>query len=290
MFSSNMRRRIVFSLSAFLILVIATSIPNALSHEYNAHICVIQAEKLHLTNKDVATQYRQITNPRTEINACIQHDSIFDQYIDEICDNTVGHIMMKLLIANMKARHIHDMRIVVGKKDEFIPGPDSDIISIKLSDYDPVTGRAKDALCSIDGSGALAEKHDTLGEALFHELCHAFHSYSGMEKMTSVFLDAVYNGRQEKYLWTDDISKNPKGCEDDEEAYNITGYYIGGFDPISCNMYDICKYASAPESIKQRVLHYGWEDFVQDRAQFPDPLHNIDRFLIDLSTYILDKS
>ncbi|MDR0640187.1 MAG: hypothetical protein LBF65_00400 [Holosporales bacterium] len=111
-----------------------------------------------------------------------------------------------------------------------------------------------------------------------------------MEKITSVFLDDVYSGHEEKYLWTDDISKNPKRCEDDEEAYNITAYYIGGFDPISCNMYYICKYASAPESIKQRVFHYGWKRFVQDRTQFPDPFHNIDRFLIDLNTYILARS
>ncbi|MDR0640338.1 MAG: hypothetical protein LBF65_01200 [Holosporales bacterium] len=154
MFSLNMRRRIVFSLSAFLILAIATLFSNALPHEYNAHICVMQAEKLHLTNKDVATQYKQI----------------------------------------------------------------------------------------------IAPKYDTIGEALFHELCHAFHSYSGMEKMTSAFLDDVYRRRKEKYLWTNDKIEDPRGYEDDEEAYNITGFYLGGFDPISCNMYDIAKCFGDPSA------------------------------------------
>jgi hypothetical protein len=250
----------------------------------------MQAEKLHLTNEEVAIKYKHITDLKMEIKTCIQYDSIFDKYIDEICANTVGHITMKLLVANIKAKHpTLPMRIISWKKaDQFDPGLDAVFINPK--NYDPVTGQAKDALCAIDKSGILVEKYDTLGEALFHELSHAFHHHSGRIKRTSDLLDDVYQGRPEKYLWAYNPEERHGRHAYDEEAYNITGYYLGGFDPISCNMYDICKYASTPESIKQRVFHCSRKNFCANQSKFPEPLHNIDRFLIDLNTYILNKS
>ncbi|MDR0744569.1 MAG: hypothetical protein LBE97_01270 [Holosporales bacterium] len=108
---------------------------------------------------------------------------------------------------------------------------------------------------------------------------------SWQRKFTSDYLDIVYSGRQEKYLWT---GKEPKEYEDDEEMYNITGYYWDSckcFDPISCNMFDICKQSSRPESIVQRVFHKRWIH----RYQYTHtPSYQIDQFLIDVSNYIID--
>jgi hypothetical protein len=108
------------------------------------------------------------------------------------------------------------LRIQRGPKNQF-----GSIVEISPSLYGP-DGYNTNIFCGINIDGALVEKKATLCEGLFHELCHAFHTYSHKEKFTTDYLDIVYSGRQEKYLWT---GKEPKEYEDDEEMYNITGYY-----------------------------------------------------------------
>jgi hypothetical protein len=81
--------------------------------------------------------------------------------------------MIRLLIANVKANGRPRIHIMVGGNDEFDPNVDT--IYINPSGYDATTGITLSPLCGIDRKGALVEKYDTIGEALFHELCHAFH-------------------------------------------------------------------------------------------------------------------
>jgi hypothetical protein len=72
--------------------------------------------------------------------------------------------------------------------------------------------------------------------------------------------------------------------------YTITGYYWDShkcFDPISCNMFDICKHSSKPESIVQRVFHKYWPD-VQKHTITHTPSYKIDQFLIDVDNYVVD--
>jgi hypothetical protein len=44
-------------------------------------------------------------------------------------------------------------------------------------------------------------------DGIFHELCHAFHTSFGREKFRADYLDSVYAGMKEKYLWTGEKSE-----------------------------------------------------------------------------------
>jgi hypothetical protein len=187
----------------------------------------------------------------------------------------------------MRVKKLPAVKVTIGDRNIFLP--DENIIYIDPTLYG-ADGYNKKIFFGIDPSGALVEKKLTLCDALFHELCHTFHKYSEKDKETSAYLDAIYSGRHEKYLWTD--KKIERQFEDDEEMYNITGYYLDSgkyLAPISCNMFNICKYSSNSKSIIQRVFHIYWRDIKTYKTAY-DYLHKINEFLIDLNQYVLTKS
>lgn len=180
--------------------------------------------------------------------------------MDEIYENVVGNTMLKILIANMKAKDkTNPLSLNIGLSCCF--NPRRYCVEMNFEWFNEI-GILKQTACGVDSSKQFCEKWISFSEALFHELCHVFHTYSGKEKFTSDYLDTMYQKRHEKYLWT---GKKAEGeFEDDEETYNITGYYFGSgkqFDHISCNMFDIYKYRSSPETIVQRVFHCDWTKY-----------------------------
>jgi hypothetical protein len=232
--------------------------------------------------------------------------------LDEICNNTIGEIAMKLLIANLKNKK-EVLFLETGENDEFnVKGT----ITIKLDNYDfknrnnyDPKGKVKteETLCGIrTGIGditQIVEKEDTISEAIFHELCHALHKYSGRKMKKYCLLNLIYgkNGSN-KYLWTDNEDENPKNLEDDEEMYTITGCHCDGspevkrFDPISCNMFDICANILDPEQIVQRVFHCDYKGYKAYREYLIEHglseskvLYKIEEFLIDINEYIVKK-
>lgn len=110
-------------------------------------------------------------------------------------------------------------------------------------------------------------------------------------------LDKIYDSSCLKGIWGK-FGKDLQG----EEFYNITGWYCGKytsevlFDPINCNMYEICKCCKTATSIGhlyQRISHknaealdkfatehnLGIEDFVKDT----------DKFLINTNEWVLSE-
>jgi hypothetical protein len=265
--------------------------------EFNKHLLNKQIRESHFQSINVS-YYKSIKNIPTlkrEISKYIQYEPNFDQYLDEIMENIVGRKMLRLLIANMKENEPTGLWIGVGAKDEF----DGVKITINLDDYNEA-GITKRPLCGLDIRGQLIEKYDSIGDTIFHELCHALHKYSERDQNECRFLDKIYEElqvdgiykvRQEKYLWTDNKSEDPNNYEDDEELYTITGHHYGGFDPINCNMYNICKNANNKWSIIQRMFHADHEQLQQEirnKTRF-DPLYKVSEFLINLDDYIIPK-
>ena len=85
----------------------------------------------------------------------------------------------------------------------------------------------------------------------------------------------------------------------DEELYNITGYYYNGtdllFDPLNCNMYNICKQCKTKRfryQVSQRVCHLDYKLFEawQGKNSSIDLIsHELKKILLKLSQFILDK-
>jgi hypothetical protein len=171
------------------------------------------------------------------------------------------------------------------------------IVTINRGNFDP-EGKSRYKLCGINSMNELVEKTGTVSEALFHELCHAFHKYSGIEMNECDLLDYVYEEKPNlKYLWTGNKSKDLNDFEDDEEMYTITGCHYAGstkarkFDLFSCNMFSICANISKPEEIIQRVFHYSYGAYKEYLISYvlseSEALYNIKKFLIDINEFTL---
>jgi hypothetical protein len=185
-----------------------------------------------------------------------------------------------------------------------------------FNDFSTSIGKFK--IGGVDSDKRLCEKNFTFSEALFHELCHAFHKVTGLLKATdinkSVTLSHVYSSTSTKYLWGND-----------EELYNMTGVFYNGtsliYDPICCNMFDMCNSLKIGEPIVQRMFHCSYDDFqsivnicniesltvletiIKGHESFdiftkiyktygtkPNFMLDTDKFLVDTSPYILTKS
>jgi hypothetical protein len=158
--------------------------------------------------------------------------------------------------------------------------------------YDPKgQAKKKQSLCgirtSIGDTTKVVKKTDTISEVIFHELCHALHKYSEREMNDPNLLDIIYRENERgKSLWSG---------KDAEEMYTITGHHCDGntkvkrFDPISCNMFDICSNISNPEQIVQRVFHYDYKAYKKYLTKHglseSEALYKIEEFLINVNEY-----
>ncbi len=82
----------------------------------------------------------------------------------------------------------------------------------------------------------------------------------------------------------------------DEELYNITGYFCENdqvkFDPINCNMYEICKACKlidSQEKISQRIFHTFYFD-IERYYEKELLLRHKENIFIDLSRWVLEKN
>ena len=138
-------------------------------------------------------------------------------------------------------------------------------------------------------NGNIEEIPNTADSVIFHEMGHAFHDLKNKIKPYSIEgLNYIYGKTDIKTFWTND-----------EEFYNITGYFYKynnlKFDPINCNMYEICKACKSYDSrekISQRVFHKGYKLYTKlsltKKELLGRSLAN-SNFFIDLSTWVLDK-
>jgi hypothetical protein len=273
----------------------------AYSTEFNEILFRGQVEKIHLQDKAVLSAFNSITDIRSEVNTYILHDlEAFGGYLDKICENVIGRSTFKLMIANMKVNCVKKnagkpSKIYLledcGKKPNQVNRFElsEDTVYINPDLYGP-DGYNKSIVCGVAQNMILEDKKLTLCDALFHELCHAYHKVSGKLLIAKApALGYVYKKNLEIALWT-----NPAKLMD-EELYNITGYfYIGSklnFDPICCNMYDMYNSIRFGRPIVQRVFHTTFKGLentirscIEHRKSF-NAFYKIDEFLINLSDW-----
>jgi hypothetical protein len=270
------------------------------THQINKPLILRQVEEIYLQDPSIKAKYDSITDVRSEIKKYIVCRKRFSSCLDEICNNTIGEIAMKLLMVNLENKN-EILFLGTGERDEF---DGKRTITIKLDNYDfknpdnyDPKGKAKtkEALCGIYAKigdiTQIVKKKDTISEAMFHELCHALHKYSGREMCDSHLLDLTYEKNEHgKSLWS---------SEDDEEMYTITGHHYDKktearqFDPISCNMFNICANILNSENIVQRVFHYNYWSYKEYLTKYntleSEALYKIEEFLIDINKYILKE-
>jgi hypothetical protein len=281
-------KEVISQIIALLFFAILSSAIKAHDVEFNSKLFIGQSENLYLQDPIILAHYRSITNVKKEIDAYAKCKPVFDKYLDGICENIVGNTMLKLMIANAKAKNLPTLlKIEDGYKNQFSPKKNTVYINPNLYEED---GYKISMFYGINREMGLTQKRLTMYDGLFHELCHAFHTCFGKRKSTADYLGAVYAGREEKYLWT--YKQSDRKCENDEEMYTITGYYWDSgrcLDPISCNMFDICKHAANPESIVQRMFHKE-PAYIQAHTATYTPSYKIDQFLIDVPSYVVDTA
>jgi hypothetical protein len=142
----------------------------------------------------VLAEYKKVLDIRSEIDAYIKHNSIFDIYLGEICNNTVGNTMMRILIMRMKLLKADGknptIEILYGDDDKCNEKPPHSKqlqIFIHKDNYDE-KGISKDIVCGVSKDMKIVPKYLSYSDILFHELNHALHHMKN-----------VYHNRFEHY-------------------------------------------------------------------------------------------
>ena len=216
--------------------------------------------------------------------------------LNTICENEVGDLMIKLFYLN-RDRTKKTLKIInadweVNNYGNYVFHANKFSVYIKPSKNSQLNlvrlGRNK-LICK-------SEK-DTTDTSLFHELNHAFHYLMNRRQKSTQILDKIYDTSCLKDIWGK-YGKELNG----EEYYNITGWYCDKytsevlFDPINCNMYEICKYcktATSREEFYQRISHKNAEALdkfaTEHNLGIEDFLKNTDKFLINTNEWILSE-
>ena len=148
-----------------------------------------------------------------------------------------------------------------------------------------------------DGQGVICGTPEPLDCVLFHELVHAFHHLIGRNQKGNInALNYFYGDSELKNIW----GKFDKPLTD-REFSDISGWYYDEqqttirFDPINCNMYELCKYCKTFNSrndFHQRISHKGYADlckFCQEKnIALDDVLYKLDEIILNLDEWLLD--
>ncbi len=232
--------------------------------------------------------------------------------LNDICENEIGNITLNLLYKcissdfrqlkiwnNENTFENRDLAIFVTrieekedklKKDNNFD-PQNFIIYLAPSHVPDIR------LSRYDGKNVSYDCPETLDTALFHELLHVFHKLVGRNQSggTSA-LDYFYGDSEIKQIW----GKFGRTLTD-KELSDITGWYYDKeqqkvrFDPINCNMYEICKWSktlTSRKDFRQRIAHKDQDDlqrFCQEKnIGLNDVLYKINEIILNLDEWLLD--
>ena len=226
-----------------------------------------------------------------------------------ICENEIGDLLIKLIYMN-KGLTISpltiwnnedkfenkDYAIFLSKVMENTNKKDNCFYNKKFTIYispnDPNIKFAR-----YDGQGVICGTPEPLDCVLFHELVHAFHHLIGRNQKGNInALNYFYGDSELKNIW----GKFDKPLTD-REFSDISGWYYDEqqttirFDPINCNMYELCKYCKTFNSrndFHQRISHKGYADlckFCQEKnIALDDVLYKLDEIILNLDEWLLD--
>lgn len=267
----KLSRQIISEIIAILGFIVLTAffkvegkIFDEISWKRDAENCHLGLEK---DNPDLWKEYHRITDVRSEVDKYIIYLPKYGTCLDEICRNPVGNTMLRIMLAKMQIKSLYEpvpvFSILDGDTCAF--SKLNKCIYMTDSYFD---GSIDIQLCGMNERGIIVPIIPTKAQALFHELCHAFHVISGTRKESgdTRTLEHLYHGNNKAInCWKGKRSS-------DEELYNITGYYSHDcgravFDPINCNMYDICDAYMKHQELIQRVLYPRYKVYEEHKSR-----------------------
>ncbi|MDO4975343.1 MAG: hypothetical protein Q4E61_03400, partial [Alphaproteobacteria bacterium] len=256
------KKNVISEIIAIVVFVLLNIAFKAYCIEYNVNL---------LKEQDIYGPYVhkfcETINPKVALKNFIYYDPKLELYMNDICENEVG----KTLIRRMYDTHLSNIENqnrlkTLNIKLKSYVGPNGNILDnlyhpLEFSIY---INLEKLGSCIGYRNGNIEEIPNTADSVIFHEMGHAFHDLTKKEKLSTATLDYLYSDKECIKLWTNFELIEPI---DDEELYNITGYFYENnnfkFDPINCNMYEICKackFCDSREKIFQRIFHTNYFD------------------------------
>ncbi|MDR2107635.1 MAG: hypothetical protein LBO73_03920 [Holosporaceae bacterium] len=163
-----------------------------------ASFALIAAVLANADTHGMETGFDFATNAEFEKTKSFDCHPLYSKCFDEICNNFVGKIAMKLLLTMLITQE-KILHLGVGDHNGFDAG--ENVITINPDYF--TEGLAKYTLCGVL-NGEIVEKHETISEAVFRELCRALHEYAGTKMEGTRLLDSIYGDRPEKILWVND--------------------------------------------------------------------------------------
>jgi hypothetical protein len=164
---------------------------------------------------------------------------MFDQYLDEICNNTVGNTILRLLIANIRTRtptRKINLRNDLKSDGSFYRSSES-LVSVNFSYYDDKgIGIPDRDYYGVSNDNTIQIKGKTLVGSLFHELTHALHDVEGSKNCTK--LDDYWGNTEERRTISGHINETT-------------------FDPICDNCFDLYKSLKNHSPFCPRIGHCG---------------------------------
>ena len=206
---------------------------------------------------------KKLLNTKTKYKDCEYPDIAYKcpqikQALETICDTEVGNLMLNLL-CKYKSSDLRQLKIwnnehkweskdfafflnkVEERKDKY--KKDNCFNTDNFTIYLAPSHISEIRLSRYDGKNISYDCVETLDTALFHELLHVFHKLIRRNQSGGTdALDYFYHDSEIKQIW----GKFGKTLTD-KELSDITGWYYDivqqkvRFDPINCNMYEICK-------------------------------------------------
>ncbi len=221
-----------------------------------------------------------------------------DEALRTICENKVGDLMIKLFYINRK----NSKRILkIVNADWESNDENAKNYAFHANSFTVYIFPSKNTTLNLvrfcHNNLNYSNEINTTDTSLFHELNHAFHCLMNRRQKDTQILDRIYENSVMKGIWGK-YGRKLKG----EEFYNITGLHCDKrtsailFDPINCNMYEICKFCTTAASRKQlyqRISHKDAEDLdkfaKEHNLGIEDFVKDTDKFLIDTNVWVLSE-
>ncbi len=248
------KKDVISEIIAIVIFVLLSIAFKAYSIEYNVAL---------LKEQDIYGPYVhkicETINPKEALKNFVHYDPSLELSMNTICENEVGKTLIRRMydayLTNLDNKIIRPVRIL---QDYILSNgkPKSNLTHHGKSEVEIYLDPMNLESCIGYKKRGMKELVNTLDSTIFHEMGHAFHGLINKGKNRSIeTINSVYKDIEDiKKLWTND-----------EEFYNITGYFYENgqlkFDPINCNMYEICKACNTINSrskISQRVFHISY--------------------------------
>jgi hypothetical protein len=207
--------------------------------------------KVHLQSNEEFAAFNAVTDVRNRRNDMTLCEFVGDELtlihrsLDNICANVVGETMFRLLMAKKNPKELKITNIGPQEaKEKLVKQLGSSYgngeVQINLNLYDLAgIGIQERQYYGINANNTQELKPKSVSNSLFHEFTHCLHDIEDSSDYCR-----AYN--QEDHTWGDH-----------EEMRTIAGY-MGTYDPICENCFDLCGATANGTKFLPRIGHFGY--------------------------------